>query len=123
MNRIQSLVMLLVILTIAACSAPAESPTQSSGAPATAVEQTAHVQDATAASLGDAPAADTTVPEPASEEVAAQAPPQEEEPAPAAEAAVEPVDWLTVTGRTEEGLATLGNPDAAITMIDYSDFM
>lgn len=32
-------------------------------------------------------------------------------------------DWLTVTGRTEEGLLYLGNPQAPVRLIDYSDFM
>lgn len=32
-------------------------------------------------------------------------------------------DWTNVHGRTEEGLAYLGNPNAAVTLIDYSDFL
>lgn len=34
-----------------------------------------------------------------------------------------PVDWLNTVGRTEDQLITLGNPNAPVTMIDYSDFM
>lgn len=37
--------------------------------------------------------------------------------------AVEPIDWLAAEGRTEQGLALLGNPDAPVTIIEYSDFM
>lgn len=33
------------------------------------------------------------------------------------------VNWLTVEGKTEDDLTYLGNPDAPITMIDYSDFL
>jgi hypothetical protein len=33
------------------------------------------------------------------------------------------VDWLSVSGRTQDELPTLGNPDAPVTLIDYSDFM
>jgi hypothetical protein len=32
-------------------------------------------------------------------------------------------DWSTVSGRTAEGLNYLGNPQAPVTMIDFSDFM
>lgn len=32
-------------------------------------------------------------------------------------------DWLTVVERTEDNLMSLGNPNAAVTMIDYSDFL
>ncbi len=32
-------------------------------------------------------------------------------------------DWLAVTGRTGQNQIFLGNPDAPVTMIDYSDFM
>lgn len=33
------------------------------------------------------------------------------------------VDWLTVEGKTADNLAYLGNPDAPVTLIDYSDFL
>jgi hypothetical protein len=32
-------------------------------------------------------------------------------------------DWLAYSGRTEEGLMFLGNPEAPVKMIDFSDFM
>ena len=45
------------------------------------------------------------------------------EPASAVVDDASPSDWLTVSGRTADGLAMLGNPDAPVTMIDYADFM
>ena len=33
------------------------------------------------------------------------------------------IEWATVTGRTTEGLNYRGNPQAPVTMIDFSDFM
>jgi hypothetical protein len=35
----------------------------------------------------------------------------------------EAVDWLTVEGKTADNLTYLGNPDAPVTLIDYSDFL
>ncbi len=32
-------------------------------------------------------------------------------------------DWLSVEGRTADGLPTLGNPDAPVVVVDYSDFL
>ncbi len=32
-------------------------------------------------------------------------------------------DWLLVEGRTADGLPTLGNPDAPVVVLDYSDFL
>jgi hypothetical protein len=40
-----------------------------------------------------------------------------------AKPAAEEVDWLTVEGKTADNLAYLGNPDAPVTLIDYSDFL
>ena len=34
-----------------------------------------------------------------------------------------PVEWLKNVGRTEDNLIYLGNSNAPVTMIDYSDFM
>lgn len=117
MKRTNLLLMVLPLLFVAACSASAELPASSASAP-TAVEPAAPADPtATAAAPTAESAGDTSAAEAA---VAADPP---EESAPADAAAVEPVDWLTVMGRTDEGLATLGNPDATVTMIDYSDFM
>lgn len=44
-------------------------------------------------------------------------------PSPEPSATPTPVDWLKTVGRTGDQLITLGNPDAPVTMIDYSDFM
>jgi hypothetical protein len=38
-------------------------------------------------------------------------------------APVEAMDWLTASGKTEDGYNYLGNPDAPITVTDYSDFL
>ena len=32
-------------------------------------------------------------------------------------------DWINLQSRTADGLARLGNPDAPVTFIDYSDFL
>ncbi|MEM7134057.1 MAG: hypothetical protein AAF702_47645 [Chloroflexota bacterium] len=32
-------------------------------------------------------------------------------------------NWTNVQGRTDDGLAYIGNPDAPVTFIDYSDFL
>ena len=56
-------------------------------------------------------------------EAAATPPETLAEPATAAAPATEGVDWLTVEGKTTDNLAYLGNPDAPVTIIDYSDFL
>ena len=35
----------------------------------------------------------------------------------------EVVDWLAIEGKTADNLAYLGNPDASVAIIDYSDFL
>ncbi|MEM7031565.1 MAG: hypothetical protein AAF629_18540 [Chloroflexota bacterium] len=46
------------------------------------------------------------------------------EDAPAAEIAqAEDMDWLLVSNRVDLALSVLGNPEAPVTMIEYSDFM
>lgn len=32
-------------------------------------------------------------------------------------------NWLAVEGKTDDNLTFLGNPDAPVTIIDYSDFL
>lgn len=49
-----------------------------------------------------------------------------EEPTPTEEPTVAPteeIDWRTVEGKTERNLTYLGNPDAPVTIVDYSDFL
>jgi hypothetical protein len=56
------------------------------------------------------------------EESVATAAPAEAAEAPEVASQAEP-DWLTVEGKTEDYLAFLGNPEAPVTLIDYSDFL
>jgi hypothetical protein len=51
------------------------------------------------------------------------APTATEPPSPAENADATQVDWLASVGRTVDGLMYLGNPDAPVTLTDYSDFM
>ena len=37
--------------------------------------------------------------------------------------AKETTDWLSVEGKTDDGYTYRGNPDAAVTILDYSDFL
>jgi protein-disulfide isomerase len=32
-------------------------------------------------------------------------------------------NWIEVSGKTEDGQAYLGNPDAPVTVVNYADFM
>ncbi len=82
-------------------------------------------------------AAEPTAPPPAPEAVAAASPtpaPAPTEPLAAAvaeaemaepttEPAAEPTNWLTSEGKLADGRTFLGNPDAPVTMVDYSDFL
>ncbi len=49
-------------------------------------------------------------------------PPLTATPEPTPTATPEP-DWLNTVGRTDDNLVYLGNPDAPVTLIDYSDFL
>ena len=71
-------------------------------------------------------------PEPAASEPVEEVPPTATETAPpltatptetAAPTLTPEPDWLAYSGRTEEGLMFLGNPEAPVKMIDFSDFM
>jgi hypothetical protein len=107
------LILLIVglLLTITACgvAAPADQPPVATSAGASSVTA--------------APATPAPVPLPATpvtqEAVAAStgAAPTE------AASIAESVDWLTVEGKTADNLPYRGNPDAPVTLIDYSDFL
>jgi hypothetical protein len=57
------------------------------------------------------------------EEMVAVEPTTEEMAETTVEPAPEETDWLAVEGKTGENLTYLGNPNAPVTIIDYSDFM
>jgi hypothetical protein len=105
------LVALLLFLATACSDSTPEAPiAQPPPATPTSAPAVAAATDTSAIEPTQAAAASTT----ASEIVA--------EPTTAAPAK-EGVDWLTVEGKTADNLAYLGNPDAPVTLIDYSDFL
>ena len=70
----------------------------------------------------------TNPPEPAAVTEAPAEPTATVESAPAPESPATPapvveVDWLSVEGKTDQGYAYRGNPDAPITITDFSDFL
>lgn len=79
----------------------------------TPAEEAVAEESAAEAEMAEEPAEETVVEEEVVEEVPAETD---------VEAVVE-VDWLTNEGQTEDGFAFLGNPDAPITVVDYSDFL
>ncbi len=62
-----------------------------------------------------APTEEIAVPEPP--------PPPTKTPLPEPTATPEVVDWLNSVGRTADNLMYVGNPDAPVSVIDFSDFM
>lgn len=133
MKRFQLLFFPLLCLAVAACAAPQVSPTQLSAVvePTVLAEQPPDeapaVVEPTNAVVADQAEGDQAAPdaETSTEAVAEAVQEMDADSGEVAEAAPasEPADWLAIMGRTDEGLATLGNPDAAVTLIDYSDFM
>lgn len=127
MNRkliIGSLILGVLILMLMGCGAQPEA-TQAPVSDPTSTEVATLPSTATAEPGTPAPADVLAATEPPEAEPVAVNPTATSEPVPTpteAVAAAE-VDWLTVEGRTENDLPALGNPDALVTVIDYSDFM
>lgn len=96
-------------VAVAATDTPVPPPTNTSVSP-TEVPTTAPPTATTAAMAAETPE-NTPIPPPVT-----LVPPT-----PTAE--IVAVDWLAVQGRTDDGLPTLGNPDAPVRVIDYSDFL
>ena len=67
----------------------------------------------------EAVATSTSTPPPTEAPATEAPPPAENEEM----AAIKTTNWLEVEGKTEDGYTYLGNPDAPVTMIDYSDFL
>ena len=94
--------MVTFLLTTTACSVAApETPTATT--PASAASAVKVTTEPGAISTPE------TAPEPTEKVVAASQ--------------AEGSDWLTVEGTTTDNLTYLGNPDAPVTIIDYSDFL
>jgi len=122
------------LLILTACSNTPAEPTPNSSQPVVVTEDVAP------------PSTDTPSPEPTtanrepatvippdtptvamiaeeSSETPAEATPTEEMMAPTVTPTPEEIDWQMVEGRTENNLPYLGNPEAPVTIIDYSDFL
>jgi protein-disulfide isomerase len=118
----------LLLLLLPACSGIAESASVPSPEPAPTTEivfvtasptpPPTHtpLPTPTSTQVVAALATDTPTPEPS------LVPTNTPLPEPPAIPTPEP-DWLNTVGRTEDDLVYLGNPDAPVTLIDYSDFM
>ena len=86
------------------------------------------VESVTDTEVNDTPVPDaepTAVPEPTatSAEAVSPLPTPTEEPAPTPTSEPEPVDWSDTESSTAEGYYELGNPDAPMLILDYSDFL
>lgn len=121
-----------VLLGLTACIQPEASSTTTT-APA-AVEEAAPAVEAVPQSATETESTEnTTTPveeQPAAEEAAPVEQAAETEAVETSENApeielvpAEDIDWLMVTSRIDYDLSLLGNPDAPVTMIEYSDFM
>lgn len=118
--------------TLAVEAEAAEPETSNSGTETTVAESEAPDADsdkqagvAAAADAAEAEAAEEVITEEAAEEVITEEAAEEvvAEAAPEEQAAPENVNWLTVTNRAEHELPAIGNPDAALTITEFSDFM
>jgi protein-disulfide isomerase len=121
----QSLALLLLLFVLSACGGTTAEPVAPSPQ---AVEMTEIPAPTAVPTPTSAPAAPSTV-------IAAEATKTVEATTPTVETAAElpeleaevgaadEPDWLTVEGKTDEGLTYLGNPNAPITILDYSDFL
>jgi hypothetical protein len=120
------LLTLLMALLVACGSAEetpvaqvASSPTAPAPSPVTTDTATAASEPEPTQTSQEAAATSTSTPPP-TEAPATETPlPAENEEV----AAIETTNWLEVEGKTEDGYTYLGNPDAPVTMIDYSDFL
>lgn len=121
----QKWLLLLVMLLpgVAGCAGAAAGlpeataePTQPAVVFATATATDAPAPTAAAVTAATLPAADTPAPPPSP--TASDTPTAVPTESPTPE-----LDWLATTSRTDDGMMALGNPAAAVTLIDYSDFM
>ena len=124
----------LVLFILTACGGASTAPTASTSQEATATntsipEPTQAVVEDTTRSEGVTPIVEVAtatstveVIEEPTEEIIVEEPTEEMIEA-TVETMPEEIDWLTVEGKTDNNLTYLGNPDASVTIIDYSDFL
>ena len=117
MKRFLWLALIFILLT--ACTPTTETAVSPQPSPETAVLPSATAPPPVVIEEIAATAADTAVPDP-TQPAAAPTATAVSEPEPTPEAAVE---VGVISGRTEEGAFFLGDPNAPIIHIDYSDFL
>lgn len=113
------------LLILSGCGGAAPAPTAAPPTQASSTEPAAPPTNTPLPAQAEAIAEPTAAGEQATvaptEPAAAQEPEATTPPEPAPPAAE--VDWLTVEGKTADDFTYLGNPDAPVTIIDYSDFL
>ena len=121
-----------LLFTLSACTQPGvvtEMPASETQAEA----QSAQSTDSDASASTEAPIVEETTEEPAVVEEIVEESTQNtedqvaEQPSEAevveAEAAPSDIDWLTVSTLVDAERSMIGNPDAPVTMVEFSDFM
>ena len=122
MMPIFGLVAILIFLT--ACGATSTAVVVADSPTATSAPTDTPVSEATPTIEIDTPTPEVAIEEPTTvmeepTEVVEELTPTEEPTV----AATEEINWGTVEGKTADNLAYLGNPNAPVTILDYSDFL
>lgn len=120
---------IMTVLTVACSSSDAAEDSNASleEAPAVQPAETETVQPTDQPTLPVPESTETNTPQPLVEAPPMTPEEQEQSKEPAAPtaqpAATEDPAALVTSGQTDEGVFFLGNPNAAVTVIDYSDFL
>ena len=125
--RARMALLVLLGLLVAGCASTA-IPTETADVPTQAAVAASETPTAAPPTPAEADPTATDTPEPAQETPTDAPEPAEEPPTPTPEpptATPEPPEApvVAIFGQTSDGLYFRGNPDATVTVIDYSDFL